>query len=422
MHIGTARYRSPITRGLLAILLAITLLTITGCGDDAITDPAPASGSTPNNTGKDGSQPQPSPSGPGPVPHTISISYPVTDSIENLGGGFYRRIGTAIVTDQDGNAVADGTVIRFNLLDSIIAQGSIDEGDSLTNNTLNDAEPLDGGATISLFTNTYVDRNSAVRYIQPGDQVFLINADEEDKDRIVTPNGISGLSLNLSSNYSRTYPNPDYPAGTTQYIIGASLLGAEISGEDPDGNLTTGVASTINGIATFRVTYPANVDTIGTGCGISDIDTRALPTGSARVVIVASVGRAVTTIEPRFCFTRIADGSLTPVPDSITSDDSIVVTYRDGGDTMKVPFSPILATVNDTNGSNIFLVNESAGPDDDILVKSLTVLTSEFGTAKFKIQIETPPSSGSATIKFNAGTDATTSISVNASGTAPPAP
>ncbi|TPW18568.1 MAG: adhesin/invasin, partial [Halothiobacillaceae bacterium] len=54
-------------------------------------------------------------------PHNIVLSYPVQDSIEDLGAGIYRRIGSASVTDRYGNSVPDGTAISLGLLDSVIA-------------------------------------------------------------------------------------------------------------------------------------------------------------------------------------------------------------------------------------------------------------------------------------------------------------
>jgi len=84
---------------------------------------------------------------------------------------------------------------------------------------------------------------------------------------------------------------------------------------------------------------------------------------------------------------------------------------------MKVPFAMITATVNDASGSDVYLV-----ADDGTVKKTLKALTSDEGFAKFSVQISTPPSSGSATIKFNAGTDAATSISVKAGGAPPPPP
>lgn len=394
----------------LVVLMILTItMVVTGCGDDAFT--SPEGSTTPaNNTTPGSGTPAPTPTSPapsqapanGPPAHTITLTYPQSSAIENLGGGVYRREGKALVRDVNGHVVADGTIVYLSILDSVIAQGIIGTNDTIQDNAITDLDLLDGGGNPSLFTNAYVQRNSAIRYIQPGDHIFLTFADEEDKSRVV--GGIQDTQISVTQPYSRVYPDAvDYPAPDPSidpsdpnykdpvgYLIGASLLGAEISGTDLSGNLVSGYAVTQGGIATFYVTYPATVETIGSGCGISAIDTRARPTGSAQVYLVASVSSAVTTIDDRFCFTSIAGGTLYAVPENLTSSGDVTVTYEDGGDTVLLPFARLNVSVSDANGSNITINN---GTD-----KSVDIRTNDRGRATFTVQINVPPASGNATV------------------------
>lgn len=408
----------------LKLLGILTILTTTvfvaGCGDDAFTPPE-GTGTNTNNTPGSGTPtpavPPPSQSpGNGPPAHSVTLTYPQSESVENLGGGIYRREGKAQVLDVNGHAVADGTVVRLSILDSVIAQGSIDATDSIQGNIISDQDVLDGGGFATLFTGANVIRNSAVRYIQPGDHIFLTYADEEDKDRVVNVGGILDNQITVNQAYSRNYPDGvDYQAGEVGYLIGASLLGAGISGTDMNGNLISGYATTKDGVATFYVTYPATVQTIGTGCGISTIDTRAFPVGSAQVFLVASVNSAVTTIDDRFCFTSIAGGTLNAIPENLTTTGSVRVTYEDGGDTVRMPFATLNISVNDANGSDITINGATE--------KSVEILTDSRGSATFTVQINTPPATGNATVTIASVIDPDVEpISVTVSSNAAVAP
>jgi len=325
------------------------------------------------------------------------------------------------VTDADGHAVADGTIVYLSIIDSVIAQGTIDAGDTIQGSLINDLNVLDGGGIPSLFTGASVRRNDAIRYLQPADHIFLTFADEEDKDRVVNINGALDNQISVSQPYSRNYPNADYPSGDVGYLIGASLLGAEISGLDLNDNLVSGSAVTREGIARFYVTYPANNNSILTGCyASSDIDTRVTPVGSAQVYMVASVTDAVTTIDDRFCFTSIAGGTLTPAPREITSDQTIVVSYVDGGDGVYLPFVSIVVSVSDANGSDITL-NVNGGA----VSKSIVATTNVDGFARFEVQINDAPASGSATITITSAFDPAVepvTVTVAANVTAPVIP
>lgn len=343
--------------------------------------------------------------------HTIVLTYPETDSIENLGGGVYRRIGKAIVTDNEGNAVPDGTVVSFNIIDSVIATGTISTaaGDSITGSVLTDAAPMSADGAATNFVDASVYRNSAYHFIESGDHAFLLNADAADKNRVISSDAgaISATGLTMTSAYNKSYPNTTYATGTTGYVVGVSALGAEISGLDAADVLHTGYATTKNGIATFYVTYPANRSTINTGCGVSSIDTRSLPLGSADVYLVASAANNVTTIDNRFCFSSIAGWTITPNFNSISGTATISFLVEDGGDKVNLPFvgaSGSVAITKSAGSMTVTLDDQGYGPG--------TYLTNTNGYFTSTITVGGVPASGdTATITYRSG-DASTTVSL----------
>ncbi len=170
-------------------------------------------------------------------------------------------------------------------------------------------------------------------------------------------------------------------------MIGASLLGAEISGVDSGGALTSGAAATVNGIANFVITYPNNPGAIMTGCGIGAIDTRTNPQGAARVYVVAQVTSQpeVAVISDDFCFSRIADGTLTPSPTDISAPGGFTVYFVDGGDAMAVPFVTISASVDSSGGANVILNASSYVTDESGYI--YPVITSATGASGDKAKI-----------------------------------
>ncbi len=345
-------------------LAALLALGLTACGGgDGAFDGTTDTTTTDDTTGA------PSTGSLTGVAKEIVVSYPQSNAIEDLQNGFYRLKGSAIVTDRDGNAVPDGTVVTLNVIDSIIAQGSIDAGDSISGSTLTDAGvTLGDGTTATAMDTAAVLRHGQPHTIESGDRLFLfnpsttsVNADAVDVSRIVDRTGITATSVNVSTAYAGSYPNATYPAGNTEYVIGASLLGAEIAGVDSAGNLTSGAAATVDGIINFVITYPNNPGAIMTGCfGDPTVDTRTVPQGAARVYVVAQVsGQSdVAVISDDFCFARIAGGTLTPSPSSISSSAfpiTFSVEFRDGGDAMVVPFVRVDVSVDSSGGANVTL-------------------------------------------------------------------
>ncbi len=371
-------------------------------------------------------------------PHSIVITYPSTDAVQDVSWGYYRRKVSALVQDAEGHPVADGTVVYLGIIDSVLARGSVPTGGITATTTFTDATAtLGDGATPTQLDAAYVKRNEAHRFIQEGDLVLLTsNAEEEDKIRYVNADTLTATSLTTSQPYTNSYPSTVYPAGDTNYVVGASLLGAQVAGEPqggsnsttaattPDGTttptdttssgaLTAGVATTVDGVAHFRITYPSSLAALSTGCNPS-ADTRIEPTGSAQVYLTAWVNDTVTTIDTTCLFAPITDGTIELTRDSITasSSDTIDIRFRlrDGGDGVPVPFWGVDAYVTTT---------PSAGSPISVQAGSVSdpttgyVVTDATGWATVRIDITNALSADTAIVTLSAlNTSAEISISV----------
>ena len=291
-------------------------------------------------------------------PHTIVISSPYTNAIENKGGGIYKFIATATVTDCEGNAVPDGTRVDLNVIDTIIAEGTINaaDNDSISGTTLIDINPLKGNSTdATAFDTASVTRNDKQRFIKPGDHVLLFNADEADKIRtVVSVNGATSITVDRP--YQNNYPNAVYDESalfkTTGYVIGASLNGAKVRGVDANGNEVENYSVTKEGKATFYMEYPADAQTILNGCyddflppyyasrPDTPIDIRYEPLGSSHSIMIAHVNDNVTAVDAsHFCFKAIAPPVLTALPNTdIVDGSSVTVRIVDSGDNIPLPF------------------------------------------------------------------------------------
>ena len=329
-------------------------------------------------------------------PHTIALSTPNLNSIENLGGGVYRRRGTLFVTDQFGNAVPDNTTINLGILDSIIVEGNMGQlGDDATNPTdlsiLTDLSPTltDGSAT--LFDTASITRNNITRFVEENDRVLLTGiAAATNKSRFVGNTAtISNTTLGVQTNYSGTGSSLDY-------VVGASLLGAEISGiNEATNTLTTGSVATTDGLAPVRVTYPANNGTIGVGCAnIVAADTRYSPMESADVYMVASSTSDNATLVDHgtLCFAPIAGFTLEARPASISGSATVELILRDGGDQILLPFWPVTHTVVITNNDG-----------NPLAISATEGLTDENGEFISTITISGADSDDTAVITFYAG-------------------
>ena len=354
--------------------------------------------------------------------HAINLTSPNTNAIEDLGGGIYKRIGKAAVTDRYGNAVPDGTVINLGIIDTVIAADNDGRLDGATTPDLNQLFDAGTGTHgLGTFTTDTVIRNGVHRFIEKNDRVLLLNANAEDKSRTVA----SVPSLPESVPVQKGYASIDQTSNSglvvdtsgLNYVIGAATLGGQIQGVryNDDGTTTevTGVAETKDGIATFYVTYPADKNHILIGCGMSgnacdDVDgngiypqtsdgckaigravwgpyrdERYLPTSSAEVYVVASVSEsttdsAVAIDQGQFCFSSIAGATLEAVPSALSYSGAVTLTLRDGGDKVYLPFVPVRASsVITTQGTGCFN-NMTDAYQVDVLQAGCTTLGVNF--------------------------------------------
>lgn len=344
----------------------------------------------------------------GPV-SSIVLSYPITNSIENLGGGFYRRIGKAAVTDRYGNAVPDGTAINFGILDSVIAMGA-DGSTSAASPTLSSAVNF---ATASII------RNGTSRSIQGNDRILLENAPVTDKSRFVS------ISVPPASGSLTAQANYLAATSSLNFVVGAATIGTDIFGVQADGvTLTKGSGVTKDGIATFKISYPANVNTIQTGCygysgtspaTYSALDTRWSPVRSGQVYVVASTNSnsASTVDRGTFCLASIAGWTLTPQPSAVSANGSITantnnVTLKlvDGGDKIRLPFEAVTYSVNYTTNTGGLVVTVS---EDGISGETGKTLAD--GTLVSTITSTGGASGDTAVVSYFAG-DAVTTVTV----------
>lgn len=319
------------------ILLAMIFGILAACGGGN-EGYGGGSGTPPGETPPPGGQEveiPPPPPGETSADYAISISIPETDAIRKLPGdaaGVYSLTGTLTVTDRNGNPVPAGTVVNLDVIDTIKAIGTINHADAnenITGTTLIDSNPtLANGTTPITFESAFVMRDGSPRMIDANDLVLLTNnAFQTDMNRFISDaaGAITGNTITVSSGYSANYAtsifaNPAHFDPTeTSYLIGSSEMGIKIHGIDPkDSAVTTpALAQTDkNGIAKFRIEYPANSGTIHMGCSVFN-DERFDVAGSASVYMVARLddNDTVTTLEhDQLCYKSILPWSLTIVP------------------------------------------------------------------------------------------------------------
>lgn len=340
--------------------------------------------------------------------HSIAVSYPSQNAITDMGNGIYRRLGGLLVTDRYGNKVSDGTVVNLGVLDSVILSNtapvinygfasSIADGNATTSagiNTLSDPSN-------SLFTSANIIRNNSARYIEQSDRVLLLNAQAADKTRFVStrPQQLSELVV--------TRPYTD-DATSLQYIVGAALLGAQVSGVDADKDeLVSGQAVTVDGNATFYLTYPANRNTILTGCLDPLIDTRQQPLGSSQVWLIATVNNTdATTLNNQGCFSAMSDLQLINLSGTSNLSGSANITLQalDATD-IELPFMPVNSSVSysaNTGGLTVSVGNCQDRADNR---------TNLVGQCNLPVQVNGGVSGDSAVLTLSIGES--TSVLIN---------
>lgn len=264
------------------------------------------------------------------APSALSISYASVDAIEQLpdgGAGIYSLKGSILVTDQNGNAVADNTFVQLDVFDSLIARGTIVAGDTISGSLITDTtSPFQGdNATAAILSTVTVTRNSANITINAGDLVILNNAATSDRIRYVV--STTANSITVDAPYNNTYPSTLYPGA--EYLVGQALIPASVLGTDPDDESlkTAGVSKTRDGVAAFRLEYPNNRLGYGNSNSYAG-DTRELPFGSAQVWVVANAGGSVATAN-QTSFPGIAGGTMSFAPSTITANGDVAVTIVD---------------------------------------------------------------------------------------------
>ena len=388
------------TRALLAIIAMMVGSGLTGCGGEDVFTTGGADG-----TGNGGGNGVPGSGAQTGNVANIAITFPYTDAILKAGAGLYQMKGSAFVTDVDGNTVPDGTEVKFKIIDSIKAQGIIDTGssDSISGAVITDnGATLGDGVTATSFDAAYVIRNNAYEFIDTQDQVFLVPQVFFDPllPRPGTPAGSkadmarsvashTGATLTVTSSYANAYPNATYPTGTTGYVIGGSHIGVEVAGIDANDVATTGIGSTIDGVANFKITYPASPATLGLGC--IGADPRYLPVGSADVLLMASNSSGSVAVIDEPCLSHIADGTLTPSVTAISGSSEINVLFVDGGDKIPVPFSGIIATVDESGGATLTFDGGN---------KSVTYITDTSGYIASNVTVTGGATGSKATITY----------------------
>lgn len=325
--------------------------------------------------------------------NTIVIAYPITDAIEQLSGGgsaIYSRKGSAIVTDQNGNAVPDDTVVQLDVFDSLIARGIINAGDSISGSIITDLNPLQGDRVTAAILNTaVVDRNGdSFRTIKTGDLVLLRNAAAADQIRYVSSTTANSITVNAP--YTNSYPSANYP--NAEYLVGQALVGTSILGIDDTGAKTAGVALTKDGLANFRLEYPGDSDHLNYGAvdyaalasGVTEPRAYA-PQGSTEVWVVANVGASVATAD-QAVLSGIADTTTAVAPATAVVDGATTT-------------ADITVTVEDATGVRYPLVYVSGSSSDESAATVTGCLTGASGTCTATI---TRVAAGTATISLSA--------------------
>ena len=344
-------------------------------------------------------------------PHSIVLTHSNNASLVNLVAfglsGVYCQMGSVLVTDRYGNAVPDNTAISLGLIDAVIHAGS----GTITKNSnyLTMVSPDDRFETMvppdDGFASASIEVDGVQRQIQVNDRVLIPKGVfPADRMRFVKTTG-SATQLQADLAYLRAEGDPE-SMSIEHYYVGASLRGGAIHGYsevsrssadcDPT-KLTTGITTTTGGIAPVRVTYPANKETILTGC-FADVmdDKRHANPRSAQVLVIASTndGSTTTIDDGGFCFNAAAPSRLMAVPDALSYSTSpiddlittLTITLEDAGG-VRLPFIPITC-------SSVIAANFSGNmsvvvtPDSDAMTnKNGQVVFNQNGQVGFNVKV-----------------------------------
>ncbi|PLX95943.1 MAG: hypothetical protein C0621_02950, partial [Desulfuromonas sp.] len=329
-------------------------------------------------------------------PHTIALTYPEASSISNLGGGVYRRTGTALVSDRYGNAVPDGTVINLGLVDSVISSSVGNASTASASTTLTDLT--------ATFSTSSIVRNGATRNVEANDRVLLLNAVSADKSRFVASAPVAATTMTVQKSYTTTTAGLDH-------VVGASLLGATIAGLDSAGFYMPGQGEVSDGQSSFVIDYPANDNTIEVGCygytagAYNSVDTRYSPATSAQVYVVASATDASATAvnQGDFCFAGLQAFALSVVSNTATSGSGVTSLHLEDATTINLPFKRIGSSVQYTTNAGLLSVTACADENGNGACdagETVSGRTDANGDLNFLITVAGGVSGDSATVTY----------------------
>lgn len=332
--------------------------------------------------------------------HSLVISPHYGDALVDNENGTYRVRASVSVRNKDGQPVADGLRVELRVIDSIIAKGSITATDSITADVFADADPLlaDNSATTfdtARITRYGVQGGETTRQIQDNDLLLLIDSDSRDKLRKVVGSSIQSTSFLVHGDYYVSYPNTNH---SPSYVIGASMLGAAVVGEDEEGNLLEGYSLTRDnqGVAIFWLVYPTSA--IYTGCVAPSMDDRVSPVGSADVYVTASIGQ-LTAVSDELCFAAQGPLSLSLAPSSIVlaagGSTQVSLALSDAGN-VPLPYTGLTTSITGDVASSLSISAGGSGVSDTD------------GSLSYTISADGAAVAGTATVEFYLGDNSVT--------------
>ena len=209
---------------------------------------------------------------------------------------------------------------------------------------------------------------------------------------------MTGNTVTVTSGYIGTYPNATYVTGTTTYVVGKTTVGMNIFGVDPDtGEQLIAHSITKGGKASFRLEYPANINTIDIGCRNPAVitDTRFVTPNSRQVWVTAQVdgNAALTKVDGGACFSHILPEAFTSNTPTASSGDTVTLTLNDA-ESVGLPFYTV-----EGKGNNVVDPGAIAAAGSDcITVAGGTCTVTVTGDVTDTITYNTPSPGGTAVV------------------------
>lgn len=321
------------------------------------------------------------------APASIAIAYPKTSTISHLtditgtNTAIYSYAGTVFVSDKAGNAVADGTLVRLDVIDTVLATGTINSGigDGISASTFLDTDPTLSGGIVAAgdisAANVDVD-GAAIGLIDTATDIkslVIITTGADKRDQVREVSSVTGNTITVTSQYNDTYPNTTYLTNTSSYVAGKTTIGMDILGIDPDDASArlVGYSKTVNGKATFRMEYPATGRTLRVGCNdsvlgpIPAIDTRYTALNSRDVWVVAQVDGypSLTVVDDQACFFHILPETFSANTTAVNTASTVTLTLTDS-ENVTLPFYTVLAVPSAAGATGTTCLTNSVGKCD----------------------------------------------------------